>query len=49
MRLSPEGERLVGRVPHWKKITFVAALRHNAMTAPFIIEGADLWLQLPQR
>jgi transposase len=45
VRLSgrcPRGERLVGRVPHghWKTITFVAALRHNRMTAPFIIDGA---------
>jgi len=31
MRLSPEGERLVDRVSngHWKKITFVTALRHT--------------------
>src|SRR3982075_4066763 len=44
VRLSgrcPRGERLVGRVPHgdWKTITFVAALRHNGITAPFMIEG----------
>jgi transposase len=38
----PRGERLIGRVPHghWKTITFVAALRHNGMTAPFVVEGA---------
>jgi transposase len=37
----PRGERLVGRVPHghWKTITFVAALRHNGMTAPFVVDG----------
>jgi hypothetical protein len=35
------GERLVGRVPqgHWKTLTFVAALRHNGMTATFVIDG----------
>src|SRR6202140_650137 len=43
VRLSgrcPRGERLVGRVPHgdWKTITFVAALRHDGLTAPFMIE-----------
>jgi len=45
VRLSgrcPRGERLVGRVPHghWKTITFVAALRHTGMKAPFLLEGA---------
>jgi transposase len=37
----PRGERLVGRVPHghWKTITFVAALRHNGMTAPLVVDG----------
>jgi transposase len=35
------GVRLVGRVPlaQWSTITFVAALRHNKMTAPMVIEG----------
>jgi hypothetical protein len=35
------GERLIGRVPHghWKTITFVAALRHDKMVAPMVIEG----------
>lgn len=34
------GERLIGKVPHghWKITTFVAGLRHNAMTAPFVID-----------
>jgi transposase len=38
----PRGERLVGRVPHghWKTITFVAALRHNGITAPFLLDGS---------
>ena len=36
------GERLVARVPHghWQTVTFVAALRHNAMTAPCVVNGA---------
>ena len=34
------GRRLIGRVPHghWKTTTFVAALRHDAITAPFVID-----------
>lgn len=34
------GARLVGRVPHghWKTTTFVAALRHDAITAPFVVD-----------
>ena len=36
------GSRVVGRVPwgHWKTITFVAALRHDAIIAPFVIDRA---------
>jgi transposase len=39
---APRGTRLVGQVPlgEWKTLTFVAALRHNKMTAPMVIEGA---------
>ena len=35
------GVRLIGRVPHghWKTTTFVAALRHDGITAPFVING----------
>lgn len=38
----PRGERLIGYAPHghWKTLTFVAGLRHRAMVAPFVIEGA---------
>jgi transposase len=38
----PRGERLIGYAPHghWKTITFVAGLRHRAMVAPFVLEGA---------
>lgn len=37
---SPRGQRLIGKVPqgHWKITTFVAALRHNAITSPFVID-----------
>jgi len=36
------GHRVVGRAPwgHWKTMTFVAALRHDAITAPFVIDRA---------
>ena len=36
------GARLIGRVPHghWKTTTFVAALRVDAVTAPFVIDRA---------
>jgi transposase len=37
---SPRGERLVAKVPqgHWKITTFVAALRLDGITAPFVID-----------
>lgn len=36
----PRGTRLIGRVPrgHWKTTTFVAALRHDGITAPFVVD-----------
>ena len=39
---APSGVRVIGTVPlgAWKTITFVAALRHNKMTAPMVVEGA---------
>ena len=39
---SLRGEPLIDRVPmaHWTTITFVAALRHDEMVAPMVIEGA---------
>ncbi len=39
---APRGVRVVSDVPlgEWQTITFVAALRHNKMTAPMVIEGA---------
>jgi transposase len=38
---GPRGERLVCKVPHghWKTSTFVAALRYNRVTAPFLLDG----------
>jgi hypothetical protein len=35
------GKRLVTPVPcgHWKTTTFIAGLRHNALIAPFVIDG----------
>jgi transposase len=39
---APRSVRLIGRVPlgAWQTITFVAALRHNRMAAPMVINGA---------
>jgi transposase len=39
---SPRGQRLVASVPHghWKTSTFLAALRHDGLTAPCVIDGA---------
>lgn len=38
---GPRGERLEGRVPHghWKTLTFIAALRHDRIDAPWVIDG----------
>jgi len=35
------GERLVCKVPHghWKTSTFIAALRHDRVTAPLLLDG----------
>ena len=35
------GQRLYAKVPHghWKTTTFVAALRHDGITAPFVLDG----------
>ena len=39
---SPRGERLVAKVPHghWKTLTFIAALRIDGLTAPYVVDGA---------
>ena len=38
---SKRGERLHASVPfgHWKTQTFIAALRHDGLTAPWVIDG----------
>lgn len=38
---SPKGTRLIGRAPHghWKTLTFIAALRHDRIDAPCVIDG----------
>ena len=37
---APKGERLMAKVPHgrWKTLTFVAALRCDAITAPLVLD-----------
>ena len=39
---APRGQRLVAAVPygHWKTSTFIAALRHDRMDAPLVLDGA---------
>src|SRR5499425_274867 len=39
---GPRGVELIGRAPcgKWETITFVAALRHNKMIAPMVLQGA---------
>ena len=38
---APRGHRLSAKVPHgrWKTMTFLAALRHDRIDAPWFIEG----------
>jgi len=38
---GPKGKRLAAKVPygHWKTLTFIAALRHDRIDAPFVIDG----------
>lgn len=38
----PRGARLVDKTPHghWKTTTFLAALRHDGLTAPLVVDGA---------
>jgi transposase len=38
---APRGNRLIGKVPdgRWRTMTFLAALRHDRITAPWLIEG----------
>ena len=38
---APRGSRLIGKVPdgRWRTMTFLAALRHDRITAPWMLEG----------
>ena len=38
---APRGQRCVASAPHghWKSTTFIAGLRHNAITAPMVADG----------
>ena len=38
---APLGRRLIAKVPHgrWKTTTFLAALRHDRIDAPWLLEG----------
>jgi transposase len=38
---APRGQRALGAVPHghWQTSTFLAALRHDAITAPCVLDG----------
>jgi transposase len=38
---GPRGERLMAKAPygHWKTTTFLAALRHDRIDAPWLIDG----------
>ena len=38
---APRGRKLLAKVPqgHWRTLTFLAALRHNRIDAPCVIDG----------
>jgi transposase len=38
---AARGQRLIGKAPfgHWNTMTFIAALRHDAITAPWVVDG----------
>lgn len=38
---APRGERLIAKVPHgkWRTLTFLAALRHDRIDAPCVLDG----------
>ena len=38
---AAKGERLIGKAPfgHWNTMTFIAALRHDGITAPWVVDG----------
>src|SRR5690242_168332 len=37
---APRGQRLVGAAPHghWRTLTFIAALRHDRVDAPWVLD-----------
>ena len=40
-RWAPKGQRLLAKAPfgHWNTMTFVAALRHDRIEAPWLLDG----------
>jgi len=38
---APKGERLMAKAPfgHWNTMTFIAALRHDRIEAPWLLDG----------
>ena len=38
---APRGTRLLGKAPygHWNTMTFIAALRHDRIDAPWLLDG----------
>jgi putative transposase len=38
---APRGQRVIGKAPfgHWNTMTFVAALRHDRIEAPWLLDG----------
>lgn len=38
---APRGQRLIAKVPHgrWTTLTFLAALRHDRIDAPYVLDG----------
>ena len=46
---APRGRKLLAKVPqgHWRTLTFLAALRHDRIDAPCVIDGPDQWRELP--
>ena len=43
------GQRLTAKVPHgqWKTMTFLAALRHDRIDAPFVFRASDMPASAP--
>jgi DDE superfamily endonuclease len=45
---APRGQRIRAKVPHgrWQTMTFLAALRHDRITAPWLINGEAFLLYI---